>query len=632
MSVHRRVLAACAIGGCLLAAAGCTGPYVLGRPVPPRESVEVRAEMASVLLSAGRYDEAVQEYRRLLAVDPGNSGYRLALARALAWSGHHGESEAHLRMLAARRPGDGAVQALLREVRANLTPGAAQAERWVAERPEYRPYRLALARAFVREGRAPLALVHYDALLAADPSDDLLHEAVAAYAAARDRRGAIALLQRHLRANPRDLEMRRQLVSLLARGGEFTAALTQIDIGLQFERSPLLLVDRARIHLRRDDEEAAEADLRLALETAATTEAYLALGDLQRWRFDFANARLSYQYAGALSPGDPAVAAALAQLARDERPPLAGGDVPGEAAGWATRFSIVHDNGGIAYGRLGGLRGVRLPMGFTGTAAVEYRHLRERTADAVQDSRGVAGELGLARSFSHGPLSLAIGARAGLVQHFGEDLLPLTAAALRGGYHAWSATIEVAEGPAYPTLLTVASLTGAGDTRGPLRERTVTLTAGGPIGAADAAVVWHRSDLSDGNERSGMNVLARYPLAPRLAVVYSGTSTSYARRSELYWDPEAYLASAVGIELAERRGRGLSYALRVLPGMAHAEEAPFVRTPVGDDAPARLRLQWAASADLGYRGERWDIAAAVGFGRVSLYQRTDAAITLRLQP
>src|SRR5690606_16199780 len=152
---------------------------------------------------------------------------------------------------------------------------------------------------------------------------------------------------------------------------------------------------------------------------------------------------------------------------------------------------------------------------------------------------------------------------------------------------------------------TVASLTGAGNAGGPLRERTITATAAGPIGAADAAMVWHRSDLSDGNERSGINLLARYPVAPRLALVYSGASTSYLRRSQLYWDPDGYLANALGIELAERQTRGLSYAFRFLPGMARAEASPFVRSPVAEEDPARLRLQLTAGAELAYRGERW---------------------------
>jgi hypothetical protein len=45
-----------------------------------------------------------------------------------------------------------------------------------------------------------------------------------------------------------------------------------------------------------------------------------------------------------------------------------------------------------------------------------------------------------------------------------------------------------------------------------------------------------------------------------------------------------------------------------------------------------MRPQFAVGAHVGYRRERWDVAAAIGFGRVSLYERTDAAITVRFVP
>src|SRR5882762_5990226 len=52
-----------------------------------RRSQAIRAEYAAVLLQSGRYREAAQEYRTLLASDPRQADYRLALARALAWGG-----------------------------------------------------------------------------------------------------------------------------------------------------------------------------------------------------------------------------------------------------------------------------------------------------------------------------------------------------------------------------------------------------------------------------------------------------------------------------------------------------------------------------------------------------------------
>ena len=54
-------------------------------PAAPNGSA-VRAELATVLLQSGRYDEAAREFRVLLAADPNNFEYRLGLAHALAWA------------------------------------------------------------------------------------------------------------------------------------------------------------------------------------------------------------------------------------------------------------------------------------------------------------------------------------------------------------------------------------------------------------------------------------------------------------------------------------------------------------------------------------------------------------------
>ena len=51
----------------------------------PQEARRIRAEYASVLLQSKKYDEAIVEYRRLVAAEPSRFEYRLGLARALAW-------------------------------------------------------------------------------------------------------------------------------------------------------------------------------------------------------------------------------------------------------------------------------------------------------------------------------------------------------------------------------------------------------------------------------------------------------------------------------------------------------------------------------------------------------------------
>src|SRR5437764_13713325 len=72
-------------------------------PTPASNSLTVRAELAAVLLQSGRFDEAAREYRLLLARDPTNFDYRLALARALAWGDHPRDAERELVKLIAKR-------------------------------------------------------------------------------------------------------------------------------------------------------------------------------------------------------------------------------------------------------------------------------------------------------------------------------------------------------------------------------------------------------------------------------------------------------------------------------------------------------------------------------------------------
>lgn len=146
----------------------------------------VRAELAAVLLQSRRYDEAVREYRFILARDPGSVPARLGLARALAWGERPREAERELLMLRARRPNDAEIDALLRSVRESIEPSSEEAARWLAERPGNLPYRRALARALARERKDQAALGQYDTLVAWYPAPEVFLERAHLHAARRD--------------------------------------------------------------------------------------------------------------------------------------------------------------------------------------------------------------------------------------------------------------------------------------------------------------------------------------------------------------------------------------------------------------------------------------------------------------
>src|SRR5690349_22195558 len=158
-------------------------------------TIGVRAELATVLLQSGRYEEAAREFRLLLARDPGNFEYRLGLAQALAWGDRPREAERELVQLIAKRPATPGLDSLLRRVREAYDPRAVDAAQWVAAEPFYAPYRLALARALAREHMPHLAIAHYDTLLSGPPSagvpdrGTLLRDMADVYVAAGERMG-----------------------------------------------------------------------------------------------------------------------------------------------------------------------------------------------------------------------------------------------------------------------------------------------------------------------------------------------------------------------------------------------------------------------------------------------------------
>ena len=604
---------------------------------PARSSAEaralaIRAELAEVLLQSKRYEEAAREYRSLVKADSANRRYRLGLAQSLAWGGRYRDAERELRVLAAARPADLAVDTLLRSVRASMRPSPKEAAQWVAERPRHAPYRLALARALARDGQHRAALVHFDTLLTTAPTQGLLREMAAVHRAANDLPGGLELLRNAVARAPTDTSVRRAYAALLAEARRFDAALAQNDTVLQAGRDAGVLVERAWIDIAREDLPAAAADLDASIAVKPTPEAYLLLGDVHRWRGDFAGARSAYELARGLDAPRRDVAARFAQLARDERPAVTFGSPIDAQPGWRTRMAHTSDNGGTRYSTLSAHRGLDLPLGIAGSTGIELRALGERLPLGDVQTTGYAADIALARGASYGALYGELRALGGGVHHPGAGSRPYGAVALTASWYGWTALAELAGGPAYPSLLTTAYLTAA-DRGGPwLVEKSFTGSLAGPVGLVDAGIALRRSELNDGNDRMVVQGYGRYPISPRLSAVYSGSAVSFANRSQLYWDPSSHITSTLGIQLAERRLRGLSYRVSVLPGVAYSEDSPYLRAPIGEADGRRMRAQIGAEGELSWRGSRWETVAAYSWGRLGAYERNDVRIGVRFVP
>lgn len=590
-----------------------------GPPSPVNSSV--RAELAAVLLESGKYSDAAREYRALLGRDPGNYGYRLALARALAWGGSYREAERELTLLARQRPNDPDLDKLEQLVRPNLEPSSYEASQWVAQRPYYQPYRVALAHALVREHQPRAAITVYDALLAANPSAALLRDLATAYSDAGDRRGGIARLSEFVARAPADTGFRLALVDLLVQDRQYAAALAQSDTVLSYGRTPAVLLSRARIDIARDDLGAAERDLLEALAAKPTPQAYLLLGDTYRWRGEYGKARGSYEYARTMRGGRP-VTEAFAQLARDERSVLTFEPPSAAEGGWQSNASADGDNGGVHYSTVDFRRGFTFGPGIVGSAGLEVRQLREESASSHGAAGGYATEFGLSREGIAGAFYGRVGATAGFVAQPLAQTVPTASLALTGRFYAWSGSVQVSTAPAYPSLRTLASIIPFGEGSKPLTETGAAFSLAGPLGPANVALGLRRVSISDENDRTDKQAYVRFPLNPALSAIYWGTSIAFGQPSTMYWSPQDYTSNSLGLELAARQLRGWSLLMRVLPGVASTTDTPFTHSSVAETSPQRLRFQFSTGGELAYRRPGWETGIGFDWGRVASYSRT----------
>jgi hypothetical protein len=208
--------------------------------------------------------------------------------------------------------------------------------------------------------------------------------------------------------------------------------------------------------------------------------------------------------------------------------------------------------------------------------------------------------------------------------------------------NAWQLAASGSTGPAYPSLLTTTAVRPFpnDEEENVLIDRSFTGTLGGPVGRADVAISTQLTRLSDDNSRISLQGFLRYPLVPGVAAVYSASSVQFARRTTQYWDPFAYFAQGIGLELASEQTRGLSFAARAIPGVARSRELPpVVNRPPGSRARRsqpvnRSAFQVAASGEVVWRDPRWEGTASLNFGRgrAGDYRRLGATLGVRVMP
>lgn len=630
-------------------------PRQAGRGVVT-SSRDVRAELATTLLNAGRFDEAATEYRRLLVADPHNRTYRLGLGRALAWGNHPREAEREL--VAARdRQNAVAIEPLLRSVRAAFDATATQAAGWLKESPHYLPYRVALARALAREDPWR-ATAQFDTLRMAavagapdvPPELTLLREEIDAYLATGSRAPAIALLGVALDQAPADTAFRRSMAAALFGARMFGASRAEYDTLIAATPTANAYLGRAVVALAVHDTIAAQQDLERSVALTPSYDAYFLMASLAREHEDFLSARLLYDVAHRAAPNTPArraVSAARAALARQDRPVIAFIPELNTDPGWSMTAQSAADNAHVSYVEVDARWYAPLRDGVVSDFGVGARRIAQSVALGPPAATGSDASLGIAGQFTLGRTMFGAGVHGGFVAHPGIATFGRGALSLAGWFDAWALALDVSRAPAYEALFTPTALALPGGETPALIANAAALSTGGPIGPLDAAAKWTRTWLSDGNMVKSIDADVRFPMSdvsPHLFAVYEGTLISSAAPTTLYWDPVHYLSNAAGPELAVHRAHGLSLSARVLAGYATASLRDTARTDVAAGPRGRRQsaplaplmrqsaIQLSTGSQVSYRAASWESFVDVTYSRTRAgsYQRLGANVAIRL--
>jgi hypothetical protein len=181
-----------------------------------------------------------------------------------------------------------------------------------------------------------------------------------------------------LNEQPRNVQYRLMLARALARERRNDAALAHYDSLVLRHPTAELLLERAQVQLTRGELAAAQRDAEQSVRTKPSLGALLLLGDLHLARGNLAGARAEFRQAQRMRYSAE-VAAALARLAREERPAI--GLLPyvyGDSPGWQSTTSTTGDNLGVQLTTLQARRGSPLPHGIDASVGAELRWMVDR--------------------------------------------------------------------------------------------------------------------------------------------------------------------------------------------------------------------------------------------------------------
>jgi tetratricopeptide (TPR) repeat protein len=494
------------------------GKLLADRP----EDSELRHELAQTLAWAERYESAIAEYRRLIELAPDRSDYLIELARVLFWADQVPEAEAILARFPEDSPDIGAAQRLALEIA--LVRGASTAE------PEAEGGSTVLERARAASAEGDLAraeLLYADAVADA-PEDPVLLREWADFLQYRqsDFGRARALLLRLAELNPPDGPMRLRLAQLAAWTGH--------------------------------EEEAHERLVALVEEQPESAEAWLLLGEVNRWRGNRQAAARAYDRVLVLDPEDERATVGRTAVREASMMIIDAREDPG-AGPVVTLFSDTDD-----YQRLDVGASVAVQPNANGFRVLAgYRRLEGFDLEAARTDLGVDeggfAEVEWIESLGDIGAEPTFGAQVELPDLSGTDF-----------------RADFRHGPAYPITQTYGSASA-----GLVSDRLL-LSAYRPLSeswtlwmAADGASV--RGAGTDNWRLNGQIMASR-----RISEVFSaGVFTSALGYTDaapadgirrLYWDPRLFWATGVVLDVRTTGDRGFGARARVQPGIAIVDE------------------------------------------------------------
>jgi len=195
----------------------------------PSAKIDGLRRYGRTLTQAGRFDEAIRAYQRLLAMVPGDAEVLGRLGQLEAWVGRYDEAIVHYREALARRPGDAGLQSDLADT-LTWAKRLDEAERLydevLAKRPDHHEALKGLVRVRLLRGDAAGATPVLERALRRYPRDvDLLRDQARLFSQLGKLDQAVGAVEAALRIAPGDLEARRLLAETHERRKDWPAAI-----------------------------------------------------------------------------------------------------------------------------------------------------------------------------------------------------------------------------------------------------------------------------------------------------------------------------------------------------------------------------------------------------------------------